>query len=506
MSSTLQSGVRFQALPTPELRRVIAQWIGCQRVIYNGKVSEDRLYAAERRMDLEDYPFNPLPTPLDRCYAQFKDRELTPYLYDVPSQVLRIGADRWWDGKQRQLKGLAKAPTIRNKNNFNSVVLSNELFWFTDIIDPVTGEIKRHLVLGTVNNPIGILDFKAHREYGEPKQIVIRRTGRHWSLSFSYEHAAPLGYVERSDEELAYELKNLTEAELRVSTLGFDRNVKDNFIATNDGRFFKISDVQEDRIDRKAVGAKKLQKKMAHQVKGSANRAKTIRKLGANFEYASHVRDDFSHQTSHALVRKPANDAGLPKLVAMEDIKVLNLVKKPKAKQDKVSGKWLKNGRKAKSALAAKILAACWGRIKTQVYYKAKRNNCLVLAVAPQYTSQECSHCGHIHSENRDKQLFNCKRCGFTEHADTNAGKNIRNRAVKKVLAGEVVNKTKKRCAWRRRMVKNIGLLGRESPSVPVESCKTQTGGFARDVQDTQRLVEAGTFWNRKIRYPDYSA
>jgi hypothetical protein len=99
------------------LQSILPKWIGCQRSIYNGKVSEDRLFAAQRRMDLQDYPFNPLPTPLDRCYTQFKDKELSPWLYEVPSQVLRIGSERWWDGKQRQLKGLAKAPSLRNKGS-----------------------------------------------------------------------------------------------------------------------------------------------------------------------------------------------------------------------------------------------------------------------------------------------------------------------------------------------------------------------------------------------------
>jgi transposase len=34
-------------------------------------------------------------TPVDQQYAQFKDEDLTPFLYDVPSQVLRNGAVRF---------------------------------------------------------------------------------------------------------------------------------------------------------------------------------------------------------------------------------------------------------------------------------------------------------------------------------------------------------------------------------------------------------------------------
>ncbi|MDB5782939.1 helix-turn-helix domain-containing protein [Caballeronia mineralivorans] len=69
--SSLQSGVRFRALPTQEQTHVLGQWIGCQRFIYNGKIDEDRLFAAQRRMALRDGALE-CPTPLDQQYAQFK--------------------------------------------------------------------------------------------------------------------------------------------------------------------------------------------------------------------------------------------------------------------------------------------------------------------------------------------------------------------------------------------------------------------------------------------------
>jgi len=74
MSSSLQSGVRFQALPVPEMQRVISQWIGCQRVVYNGKVSEEKVFASQRRLLLAAGEID-VKTPLDRCYSQFKDDE-----------------------------------------------------------------------------------------------------------------------------------------------------------------------------------------------------------------------------------------------------------------------------------------------------------------------------------------------------------------------------------------------------------------------------------------------
>ncbi|WP_250523122.1 MULTISPECIES: helix-turn-helix domain-containing protein [unclassified Caballeronia] len=127
MPITLQSGVRFRAYPDAELASTLARWIGCQRFIYNGKVDEDRLFAAQRRLEVVSGNVE-VKAPLDQAYAQFKDRELTPWLYEVPSQILRNGAVRWMNAKQRQLKKLANAPRRRTRRDFNSVHVTAELF------------------------------------------------------------------------------------------------------------------------------------------------------------------------------------------------------------------------------------------------------------------------------------------------------------------------------------------------------------------------------------------
>ena len=44
----------------------------------------------------------------------------------------------------------------------------------------------------------------------------------------------------------------------------------------------------------------------------------------------------------------------------------------------------------------------------------------------PFYTSQECSHCGHIEKGNRlSQELFVCQKCDYTDNADNNASKVI---------------------------------------------------------------------------------
>ncbi|WP_433523163.1 zinc ribbon domain-containing protein [Nocardia pseudovaccinii] len=53
-----------------------------------------------------------------------------------------------------------------------------------------------------------------------------------------------------------------------------------------------------------------------------------------------------------------------------------------------------------------------------------------VAHVDPRYTSQQCSRCGHTSRKNRpDQATFVCTSCGFAEHADVNAARNIAARA-----------------------------------------------------------------------------
>jgi putative transposase len=63
--------------------------------------------------------------------------------------------------------------------------------------------------------------------------------------------------------------------------------------------------------------------------------------------------------------------------------------------------------------------------------YKAARAGVPIIQVDPAYTSQRCTHCGHIDRRNRTSQAqFVCRDCGFTaEHADILGADNIALRA-----------------------------------------------------------------------------
>lgn len=66
--------------------------------------------------------------------------------------------------------------------------------------------------------------------------------------------------------------------------------------------------------------------------------------------------------------------------------------------------------------------------LQEKIKYKAERIGIKIRYVNSAYTSQTCSKCGNVDTENRPTQSkFSCKQCGFSANADYNASQNIAN-------------------------------------------------------------------------------
>ena len=69
--------------------------------------------------------------------------------------------------------------------------------------------------------------------------------------------------------------------------------------------------------------------------------------------------------------------------------------------------------------------------------YKARRYAVMFVAVDPRHTSRECSDCHHMDKRNRpSRAVFRCGRCGFADHADRNASRNISARGWWRLVCG----------------------------------------------------------------------
>jgi len=64
-------------------------------------------------------------------------------------------------------------------------------------------------------------------------------------------------------------------------------------------------------------------------------------------------------------------------------------------------------------------------RLYEYAEYKAVEQGIEVVQVDPRNTSNRCSTCGFTHDDNRQQESFECQQCGYENHADYNAAKNV---------------------------------------------------------------------------------
>ncbi len=415
----MQMGIQMRAYPEENQKLIFSRWMGCDRVIWNAKCDEWKYQSTYARKYL------PVGTyaDIDASYSQYKDDELTPYLSQVPSQIARNAANRWrntmrnWIDPTHPQKGPAKK---KKKQSKGSVYLTKELFEFISNSD---GSLSLHI--GTKKFPVGVLKFKAHGPFKKPKSINIKKNAGYWWLSFNYEDGLSEEEILDSEEALKY-FKSKSPDELEHCVVGVDRGVA--VACRSNLKAFSFDTSAKEKQERRARYIKKQQRRLARQKKGSKRREKTKGKIARAQMRSANVRDNFCQQTSHALTHP---DLGA-QLIVMENLKTAQMTKRPKAKKNKETGKWEKNRAAQKAGLNRAILSIGWHKLETYTRYKAQRRGSLLVKISPQFSSQECADCGHIHPGNRKTQsIFLCLMCGHRDNADRNAALVLKKRAIK---------------------------------------------------------------------------
>lgn len=167
-----------------------------------------------------------------------------------------------------------------------------------------------------------------------------------------------------------------------------------------------------DSVRRRGNSRRKALGKAAAAKRRSGKRPKSIRKAQKRRRnQEARYRRDVSHCISKAIVES-AKRTG--RGIALEDLKGIR-------------GRVTARGGDARNRLGN------WGfyQLGAFIAYKAKIAGVEVVFVDPRDTSRQCSACGYIDKENRRNQSeFKCRLCGFELHADANAARNIRARAI----------------------------------------------------------------------------
>jgi putative transposase len=135
----------------------------------------------------------------------------------------------------------------------------------------------------------------------------------------------------------------------------------------------------------------------------SANWVKAKQRLGRAYLHLQRQREDFARKTASALISSHG-------LIALEDLRVRNLVR---------------NRRLAKA-----ISDVGWARLRWWVEYYGRLQGIPVVAVAPEYTSQDCSGCGRRVLKSLSVRTHVCPHCGVLLDRDHNAALMILQRGL----------------------------------------------------------------------------
>ncbi|GHO61629.1 transposase [Ktedonobacter sp. SOSP1-52] len=232
----------------------------------------------------------------------------------------------------------------------------------------------------------------------------LRLVGTRDIETFPVKHIKRVRLVRRAD---GYYAQFCVQAERQIDHLPTDKQIG---IDVGLKAFYTDSEgqaVENPRHYRKAEKRlKRLQHRLSKKQKQSANRKKARQAVAKAHLKVQRQREDFARKQANALVS--SHD-----LIAFEDLQIRNMVRN--------------------RHLSKSISDAGWGRFLAWVNYYAALHHVPVIAVSPQFTSQNCSACGTLVKKSLSVRTHICTDCGVVLDRDQNAALNILQKALSTV-------------------------------------------------------------------------
>lgn len=331
------------------------------------------------------------PTAFDQINELTALRAEFPWFADVPRNVgaqLLVELDKAW---QSCFTKLSRQPRWKCKDRDELSLCEPH---------PKTWRLDGHVLHFPKLGPMRIV---AHRALeGVLKTCTLKRDGDQWFASIVCEivDAAPTPRTE--------------------PVIALDRGVV-NIVADSDGRILENPRFYEHAMRRLT----RAQRVVSRRKKGSRNREKAKVRVMRLSRKVRRQRDHVLHGISSAYAKNHGT-------VVVEALRTKGM--------SRVGG-----------GLARSIGAVGWGRLVEQLRYKLAWSGGSLVEVNPAYSSQTCNVCGHVAAESRRSQAsFVCVACGLVEHADVNAARVLKSRAIRSALLGEgtvpeAARRTKKR-------------------------------------------------------------
>ena len=255
---------------------------------------------------------------------------------------------------------------------------------------------------------IGKIRMKLHRNLpgkAKVKTLTLKKEGGKWFACFSFEDLL--------ETEPKHDLFSAVGIDMGLISLYHDTD--DRTVQTP--KFFR-------QMEKKL---RRLHRRFSNAEKGTA-KVRILKALHKCYHRIRCRRLSFLHGKVNELLAKYD-------IICIEDLRIANMTRRPKPKQDEETGRFLPNGAAAKAGLNKSILDACWGEFFHILRYKAEALCKVVVAVPPRFTSQKCSACGRMIRKSLSIRTHQCA-CGYVADRDLNAALNIKRLGLETLFAG----------------------------------------------------------------------
>lgn len=378
---------KFELMPNGEQQRKMRQFAGACRFVFNKALAwQKEQYAAD--------PSNKFSyVKIANLLPAWKQDPASVWLTEAPSQALQQTLKNLESSFKNFFAKRADFPRFKKKGTGDS-------FRYPQGCKIEQGNNRLFLP------KLGWLRYRNSRPIqGTVKNITISQKNGKWYASIQTECE-----IEQTSHPAS-------------AVVGVDMGIA-QFATLSTGQAFEPAH----SFKTKQAKLARYQRAMSRKVKFSKNWQKARNQVSKLHSTIAHIRKDYLHKISTAISKNHA-------LVVLEDLQVSNMSKSAK-------GTLEAKGRnvKAKAGLNKSILDQGWFEFRRQLEYKQAWLGGILQTVAPQYTSQRCSCCGHTAKANRSTQAkFACLVCGHTENADINAARNILAAGLAVLACGEVV-------------------------------------------------------------------
>lgn len=366
---------KYHLKTTPKIDNIFNQFAGAQRFVWNKILSfqNDRFKLGEKKLSYVQCA-NLLPL--------MKQQDDTCWLKQIPSQTL-----------QQTLKDLDRAYT-----NFFAGRAELPVFKKRGIRDSFRYPDGKQIKLDQVNNriflpKIGYINYNNSRTInGEINSVTVSKENNHWYIAVNFTED--------------YEVNRIAPID---GVVGIDIGIT-RFASLSTGEFLAPMNSFR-KSETKTI---KLSRILSRKKKFSNNYKIAKAKLSKHHSKIARIRKDYLHKASNDLSNRFST-------IVIEDLKTKNMSRSAKGTIENPG-----INIKAKSGLNKSILDQGWFEFKRQLEYKLHYKGGRLIKIDPKYTSQTCSHCGHLHQDNRKSQaVFLCIACGYKNNADINAAINI---------------------------------------------------------------------------------